>query len=89
MQQQSPRCLLKDPRSLRTLHRDRCTATTYSEAMDMTDLEVGTVALLLFQDRVVVLLLDVGTLGVVGLLGLEHTLLKETRCFLQVEQVPV
>ena len=36
-----------------------------------------------------VTLTDVGTLGAVDLLGLEHTLLKETRCFLQVEEVPV
>jgi len=61
----------------------------YSVAMDMIDLEAGTVALLLFQDRVEETLMDVGTLGVVGLLGLEHTLLQETRCFLQVEEVPV
>ena len=50
--------------------------------MDMIVLEVGTVVLLLFQDRVVVNLVDMGTPGVVGLLGLEHNLLKETgRCF--------
>ena len=61
----------------------------YSVAMDMIDLEVGTVALLLFQDRGVVTLMDVGTLGVVDLLGLEHTLMKEMKGFLQVEEVPV
>ena len=61
----------------------------YSVAMDMIDLEVGTVALPLFQDRGVVTLTDVGTLRAVDLLGLEHTLLKETRCFLQVEEVPM
>ena len=68
--------------------------------MDMIDLEAGTVVLFLFQDRVVVTLMGMGTLGVVvlmdagslgvgGLLGLKHTLQKETRCFLQVEEVPV
>ena len=61
----------------------------YSVAMDTIHLEVGTVALLLFQDRGVVTLTDAGTLGVEGLLGLEHTPLKETRRFLQVEEVPV
>ena len=65
----------------------------YSVAMYMIVLEVGTVVLLLFQDRGVVnliLFMDMGTLGVVGLLGLEHNLLKETeRCFPQVDEVPV
>ena len=62
----------------------------YSVATDMTDLEVGTVALLLFQDRgVVTLTPDAGTLAVVGVLGQERTLLKEMKCFLQVEEVPV
>ena len=55
----------------------------------MIDLKVGTVALLLFQDSGVVTLTNVGTLGVVGLLELEHTLLKEMKCFLQVDEVPV
>lgn len=58
-------------------------------AMDMIDREVGTVALLHFQDRGVGTLMDMGTLGVVGLSGLEHNLLKETRrCFPQVAEVP-
>lgn len=61
----------------------------YSVATDMIDLEAGTVALLLFQDSGVVILTDVGTLGVGNLLGLEHTLLKEMKGFLQVEEVPV
>ena len=38
----------------------------YSVAMDMIVLEVGTVVLVLFQDREVVPLRDRGTLGVVG-----------------------
>ena len=58
--------------------------------MDMIGLEVGTVALLPFQDREVVTLMGMGILGVVDLLGLEHNLLKETRwCFPQVDAVPV
>ena len=56
----------------------------------MTDLGVGTVALLLFQDSgVVTLTPDAGTLAVVGVLGLECTLLKEMTCFLLVQEVPV
>ena len=61
----------------------------YSVAMDMIDLEVGTVVPLVLQDRGVVTPMDMGTLGVVGLLGLEHNLLKETSCFPQVDEVPV
>lgn len=61
----------------------------YSVAMDMIDLEVGTGALPLFQDSGVVILTDVGTLAVVGLLGLKRILLKEVKCFLQVEEVPL
>ena len=57
----------------------------HSVAMGMIDREVGTVALLLFPDRGVGTLMDMGTLGVVGLSRLEHNLLKETRCFPQVD----
>jgi len=61
----------------------------YSVAMDMIDLEAGTVALLLFQDRVVVGLTGMGTLGVVDMSRLEHNLLKETRvCSPEVDEVP-
>ena len=60
----------------------------HSVAMGMIDREVGTVALLLFQDRGVGTLMDMGTLGVVDLSRLEHNLLKETRCFPQVDEVP-
>lgn len=80
---QVPWCLEADPHSLRTL-KDR----HHSVAMDMIDREVDTVALLLFQDRGVGTLMDMGTLGVVGLSRLEHNLLKETRCFPQVDEVP-
>ena len=56
----------------------------HSVAMDMIDLEVGTVVLLLLSDRGVV------TLRMAHLSGLEHILLKETRmCFPQVDEVPV
>ena len=49
--------------------------------MDTIDLVVGTVERFLLQGRVVVLLMDMDTLGVVplGLLGLEHNPLEEVR----------
>lgn len=53
--------------------------------MDTILLEVGTGELLLFQGRVVVTQVDMGTLGAVleGLLGLEHNpLVAVSRCFL-------
>ena len=62
----------------------------YSVAMDMIDLEVGTVVPLLLLDRGVMTLMGMGTLGVVDLSGLEHNLLKEMRmCFPQVDEVAV
>ena len=41
------------------------------------------------QGSGVVILTDVGTLAVVGLLGLKRILLKEMKCFLQVEEAPL
>ena len=47
----------------------------YSVAMDMIDLEVGTVDLLLFQCRGVVALMDVDNQGVAGFSRIKHKLL--------------
>jgi len=49
------------------------------------DLELGTVVLLLFQDRGVVPLMDMGTLGVMNCSGLMET----RRYTSEVDEVPV
>ena len=53
--------------------------------MDMTGLEVGTVALLLFQGREVVALMGMNNQGVVDFSGIKHKLLTE---FPPVDDVP-
>lgn len=58
----------------------------YSVAMDMIVLEVGTVALPLFQGRGVVAPMGMDNQGVVGFSGIKHKPLTE---FLPVDEVPV
>ena len=58
----------------------------YSVAMDMVDLEVGTVVLLPFQGRGEVALMGMDNLGVVGFSGIKHKLLTE---FPPIDEVPV
>ena len=84
MQQQSFLVLMFGSRLLQFTDSQKLVHCHHSVAMDMIDLEVGTVVLLLLSDRGVV------TLRMVHLSGLEHILLKETRmCFPQVDEVPV
>ena len=75
MDSQGERTAPLNPPWVRTVRLEHC---FWFVAMDTVLLAVGTVELLLLQGRVEVILMDVGTLGVVllGSLGLEHNPLE-------------